>query len=89
MQGRDDPSPHLFFLGPFIPPPLQCEIADRQISSRVAVIGPVEFLAPQLDNVFQAAQENPLNSLIQLRDPMIEIGIAFKIQSVDLYPAKN
>ena len=48
------------------------------------VISTVEFRAPDLDDVGQPLQQDAFDLLIKLRYPVLEICVAFEIQTINL-----
>lgn len=60
-------------------------VKDYGLSSFL-IVRPFELTAPLLNDVRYSLQENAFYPLIKLRYPMVEVGITFQVQSVDLQP---
>lgn len=83
-----------FRLGSFshlvILPPLVAFTLVRLISgcgsftTRIAIVCSVELCAPNMDYVLQSSEQNSLNLLVQVRDPVIQVCITFQVHAVDL-----
>jgi hypothetical protein len=73
--------------GAYLLPALLVSTALTQngIPSELAIIrGAVKLSAPDLSDVLQSLKKNSFDLLVQLCDPMIEICIALKVESIDL-----
>ena len=74
---------YLLFLEPSPISPLVRNIPQgRQGALRVVL--PVELGAPYLNDLREPLQEDAFYPLVELSDPMLEVGVAFQVESVNL-----
>lgn len=72
---------HLLVMA-FIPSLLRDE--SGSISSRVAIVRPVKLLTPEMDDMREPLKKDTFDLLVQLRNPLVEVRVAFQVQPVDL-----
>lgn len=70
------------FVVPLVAPLLRDEPSG--ISPGITIIRPVKFLAPELDDMGKSLKKDAFDLLVQLCHPLIEVGVAFQIQLINL-----
>jgi hypothetical protein len=54
---------------------------ERSVFSRT---GRVEFGAPDVDDAPEPLEEDALDALVELEDPVLEVSVAFQVKTIDL-----
>ena len=80
---------YLLLFHPFITPSFISYIPKRYITTRITIIHSIEFSAPHLDDMGQSLKQDGFDAFIQFSYPIIEIGITFQIQTINLIKKKK
>ena len=74
----------LLFLDPLVTSSFICYVPKRYITTCVAIINAIKFSTPHLNDVGQSLKQDGFNAFVQLGYPIIQIGITFQIQTINL-----
>ncbi len=72
---------HLVILRPLVP---SFAVDGHRFSPTITVIRSLELLTPVVNDSSYPLEENVLYPLIQLCDPVVQVRVAFQVQSVNL-----
>jgi hypothetical protein len=69
---------------PFVPSPLVGDVTKDSVPSGISIFSAFKLSTPNLDNMNQPLQKNSRYSFVELSDPILEVGVAFEVVTVDL-----
>lgn len=64
--------------GTYHPPPLSSN------STIIVVVRTIELRAPYVDDLPEALEEDAFDTLVELRNPVLEVSVAFQVELIDL-----
>ena len=64
-------------------------VTKDSFPSGISIFSALKLGTPNLNNVDQPLQKNPRYSLVELSDPVFEVGIALEVVTIDLWAQSN